>query len=636
MRIKTVSIQGFLSIGEITLNLESKGTTLVEGDNQDSTADSNGAGKSSIFEAIYWCLYGSTRRGITGDDVVNRHTKTGTMVFLVFEAKGKVFSVRRSRKSKDHGTNLDLWEGVKYESLTKGTMRDTQALIEEIVGLSPTAFQKMVFFGQGDVKAIAEMSDAELKMVFEQGLGLTQIYADFMKVAGYRKSIEAKLSKAVADHKSATMMAEVLRSGLEEKRAAVEEFKEAKTKRFRALVDEYKDQATKLNEASELKKEREKNREKVSLEIASLKAKADAFVELKAKYDKKESAVMSEIAVYTDKAARVRRDMVKLLEDIERISKAKGSECELCGFVMDEAAVTNAVGVIESQVDEKEKEFGEESGKLVVLTKKKKDMEDIVSPFMADFKELLAKIKGAEASAEVIERELAWCAANEAAYKGAMDIISMQIEEEKSKDGSELKERLAKEEEKVAQYEKNLGELEDNAITATLELETAKALESALGNGGMKSLVFDRVTPELNRVSNDLLAILDPETSVEISTITTLKSGERREKFSVSVETASGAKVFSGHSGGEKQKVNLAVSLAFNIMMRGSCSSAPNLLVLDEPFEALDAGSSDQVMEMLAGLSVDNVWLITHNQSVKDLIPNRITVRKKGGITFLA
>lgn len=88
----------------------------------------------------------------------------------------------------------------------------------------------------------------------------------------------------------------------------------------------------------------------------------------------------------------------------------------------------------------------------------------------------------------------------------------------------------------------------------------------------------------------------------------------------------------AGSSGGEQQKVNLAVALAFNRLMRSMAGGDVPMLVLDEPIEALDEGSSDQVVELLEDLKTDNLYLITHNKSVRDLMPNRIVVEKRGGI----
>jgi DNA repair exonuclease SbcCD ATPase subunit len=166
-------------------------------------------------------------------------------------------------------------------------------------------------------------------------------------------------------------------------------------------------------------------------------------------------------------------------------------------------------------------------------------------------------------------------------------------------------------------------------------LETAEMLEEILGNGGLKSYIFDNITPELNRTIDKYIKILD-DIDIEVSTVTKLKSGDFREKFSIKVENPYGAGQYKGNSGGEQQKVNLAVALGFNRVLRDMAEAAVNVVFLDEPFESLDEGSSEKVIELCETFSdMGNVFLITHQQSVKDLVSNVLTVEKKDGLATI-
>ncbi|NCD42092.1 MAG: exonuclease, partial [Bacteroidia bacterium] len=77
MIITNIAIKNFLGIGEINIDLSKyTGITLIEGVNHDSpTSISNGASKSSLMESVYYCLYGKTKRGYSGDEVVNTFAK---------------------------------------------------------------------------------------------------------------------------------------------------------------------------------------------------------------------------------------------------------------------------------------------------------------------------------------------------------------------------------------------------------------------------------------------------------------------------------------------------------------------------------------------------------------------------------
>ena len=65
-------IKNFLSIQEAELVLQ-KGITFVKGVNlDDSKSTSNAAGKTAIFDALYWVLYGETSKGKSADSIINK------------------------------------------------------------------------------------------------------------------------------------------------------------------------------------------------------------------------------------------------------------------------------------------------------------------------------------------------------------------------------------------------------------------------------------------------------------------------------------------------------------------------------------------------------------------------------------
>jgi len=67
VRLLKLTIQNFMSIRYAEVNLANQGLVLLQGVNQDSPAfDSNGAGKSSIFEALTYVLFEKTIRGLAG------------------------------------------------------------------------------------------------------------------------------------------------------------------------------------------------------------------------------------------------------------------------------------------------------------------------------------------------------------------------------------------------------------------------------------------------------------------------------------------------------------------------------------------------------------------------------------------
>jgi DNA repair exonuclease SbcCD ATPase subunit len=96
----------------------------------------NGAGKSSVFDAIRWALYGRYRE--TGADALIRRSAARARVEFHFEARGESWVVVREKPRDKTGT-LHLYR-PGHASETEHTQAETQARIEELVGLSYTAF----------------------------------------------------------------------------------------------------------------------------------------------------------------------------------------------------------------------------------------------------------------------------------------------------------------------------------------------------------------------------------------------------------------------------------------------------------------------------------------------------------------
>ena len=100
MNIQALTLKNFMSHKDTTLDLANEGIYNLVGE--------NGSGKSSIREAISWCLFGKSRCKGAGEDLI--HNEENEMqVIIEFEANGKNYSVARSLHRKE-STKLELQE----------------------------------------------------------------------------------------------------------------------------------------------------------------------------------------------------------------------------------------------------------------------------------------------------------------------------------------------------------------------------------------------------------------------------------------------------------------------------------------------------------------------------------------------
>lgn len=143
----------------------------------------NGAGKSTILQAIDLALYAGGRE-LAG--AVRRGSRHQLVLELQFAHQGDIYTVRRSHDPVKRSSTVDfLRDGVP---LTRETARETQALIEQTIGVSRRTLRASSFLMQGDSGAFTETDPRTRKQILTEVLGL-DVY-------------DALLERAKADHKA--------------------------------------------------------------------------------------------------------------------------------------------------------------------------------------------------------------------------------------------------------------------------------------------------------------------------------------------------------------------------------------------------------------------------------------------------
>jgi exonuclease SbcC len=138
----------------------------------------NGAGKSSILDAITWVLWGASRVGKTGDDKLIHAGQNEMYVELDFEQQGVVYRVRRARTSgKSARSTLDLLilqdgSGSTWQQNSGANLRETEARIRDLLKVDYDTFVASAFLQQGKADAFTTRTPAERKKVLSDILGI--------------------------------------------------------------------------------------------------------------------------------------------------------------------------------------------------------------------------------------------------------------------------------------------------------------------------------------------------------------------------------------------------------------------------------------------------------------------------------
>ncbi|MEW6085241.1 MAG: SMC family ATPase [Chloroflexota bacterium] len=162
----------------------------------------NGAGKSSLLDAITWSLFGEARGKST--EVINLHADVkAAEVIFTFKHEENVYRVQRSLP-RNKSTVLEFQilnppadplpkgEGV-WKPLTEKTTRETQARIEQHLRLDYETFVNASFFLQGKADQFTQQNASKRKDVLSNILGLEAWEEYKNRTAEKRKKIEAEV-----------------------------------------------------------------------------------------------------------------------------------------------------------------------------------------------------------------------------------------------------------------------------------------------------------------------------------------------------------------------------------------------------------------------------------------------------------
>lgn len=135
MKVLSVHLENFASYETLDFNFDNDGLTLISGP--------TGAGKSTLCDAIPWCLFGITAKGGKADEILSWHGGETTAT-AILELNDKIVTVTRSRKPNDlffrTGDNSDA-------NPTRGTdLNDTQKMINDLLGMASDLYLAGAYF----------------------------------------------------------------------------------------------------------------------------------------------------------------------------------------------------------------------------------------------------------------------------------------------------------------------------------------------------------------------------------------------------------------------------------------------------------------------------------------------------------
>ncbi|MCQ3980746.1 MAG: SMC family ATPase, partial [Anaerolineae bacterium] len=143
----------------------------------------NGAGKSSLLDAITWALWGRARA--KRDDDLIHLGQVEMEVEYTFDLNRDVYRIIRKRDASRKGRSdlsLHVSDAGGWRTLTEGTLRSTQTKINQLMRLDYDTFINSAFLLQGRADEFTTKPAGERKKILADILGL-QIYDEYAERA---------------------------------------------------------------------------------------------------------------------------------------------------------------------------------------------------------------------------------------------------------------------------------------------------------------------------------------------------------------------------------------------------------------------------------------------------------------------
>jgi DNA repair exonuclease SbcCD ATPase subunit len=639
MKLIGLEIHNFLSIGHAELDMDDKGLVLMTGENlDDPSAISNGAGKSSVPDAIYWCNYGETARGQSGDSVINSVAKKNCKVVNHWLDGDLCYVITRTRKFDGKSqTTVMSQKDVKdpVVDMTKGTEKETQLVINEIMGCSKEVFSASIYAGQDSMPDLPKMTDKELKTLIEEATGTERFSKGHVEALRLLKHADVLWKTAIAE---SHRLESKLHAVKDEVRGVAIEFKT-----FKEGADDKKVEllASRLEFQTKckvlLKSTKPTGISPVTERIAKLQDELDGIKERVALVDK----MKLDAAPLLEDKKRQGYKVVAIKEIIDNLSLAKDNAeeemkkpCRSCGKPHDDSE-------IEKWKEHQGELIKEKTAEWVLATKKYKDFRKT----HAIAEEAVLKEQAKVPSSEKLHEELKGLAAEKNKLDNAKKEVEMVVGILKKLDADIAAVHLNPYKSLLTRGKHKLAEVRDDFSAAGLAVEEAEEVfethqhvVDVFSPSGVRAHILDSVTPYLNdKTAEYLSALSDSSIEATWSTLAETTKGELREKFNIEVSNVLGAKNYGSLSGGEKRKVRLATMLALQDLIATRAAKPISLFIGDEIDDALDGAGLERLMGIFERKSKEKgtVLIISHND-LTDWIDEVATVTKSGNVATIS
>tara|TARA_R100000908_G_C3752682_1_gene147118 strand:- start:342 stop:2054 length:1713 start_codon:yes stop_codon:yes gene_type:complete len=562
---KSITWSNFLSTGNhpTTVTLDSNSTSLIIG--------TNGAGKSTILDALTFSLYGKSFRKINKAQLVNTTNEKNCLVKICFSSNNVEWKVERGIKP-----NIFKIYRDDQELNQSASANDQQKWLEQnVLKMNYKSFTQIVILGSSSFVPFMQLPTNSRREVVEELLDI-KIFSSMNEI------VKSRIRSFKDDVRTLELKKESLKDKVDMQRNFIKQIEDQekddityKEKQISALL---------LEENSYIHKN-----EDCSKEVIDIQSRMETL-----------DGATKKLKEFGAIEGKLSMKITKVIKDQTFFDN--NTVCPTCSQDIEERFRLNRI----SDFKNKAVELQEGYLKLQEAIEKEEIRESQFKQLSGDLSKLLngitknnSQINGCQQQIKRLEQEI--------------QTITSQIANRNS------------EHEKLEQFRTSLQDTFENISDKKEKITYLDFTYNLLKDGGVKSQIIKKYLPIINQQANKYLQMMDFYINFKLDEeFTESIESPIHEDFS-----------YASFSEGEKMRIDLALLFTWREVARMKNSVNTNLLIMDEVFDSsLDGFGTEEFLKIIRFVIKDaNIFVISHKDGLEDKFDDVLRFEKVGNFS---
>ena len=527
----------------------------------------NGAGKSTILDALTFVLFGKSFRKINKPQLINSTNEKDCVVNIDFRIGSVEWSIIRGIKP----NIFEIYRDGKLLDQAASANDQQKYLEQSILKMNYKSFTQIVILGSSNFTPFMQLPASGRREVIEDILDI-KVFSTMNNI------IKDQLRKYREDIKVLSLKKE----SVSDKVRMQENFIRELDTRGKNTLQKYEDKISELNididvfNQDNKIEEKEVKRYRKELEsVQDAKTKIRKLGNLKGKISQKMDSIKREQNFFSDNLT-----------------------CPTCEQTIEESFRTQRLKNSNTKLKELEDGFEQ----LLDTIKSEEFRESVYDNITKSIMESQSKISTNSAKISSLQAQ----------------ITGLNHEIKTLNDQSTNKNE---EQEKLNAYKESLEKVFDDLTEKRIKVSNHDFLHELLRDSGVKSKIIEKYLPLINQQVVKYLQMMEFYINFKLDEeFNETVESPIHEDFS-----------YSSFSEGEKQRIDLALLFTWREVAKIKNSTSTNLLIMDEIFDSsLDGFGTEEFLKIIKFVVKDaNIFVISHKESLHDKFDRVIKFEKR-------